>query len=125
MRWPPEPAIARRDDLLARTRRVSLFVAGGATAASIGLATVLGLSIPGKAATTTGTQAPAPTPNLAPAGSHQGRAGHHGTSAKHGTGTKHRTGAKHRTGTKHAHLAPPTQPPSSSSAPPVTSSGGS
>jgi uncharacterized protein involved in copper resistance len=121
MRWSPEPAIVRRDDLLARTRRVSLLVAGAATAASIGLATVLGLSIPGKAATTTGNQAPAPSPAPTPAGSHHGRAGHHGTSAKHGTGTKH--GAKH--GTKHAHLAPPTQPPSSSSAPPVTSSGGS
>ena len=78
MRWP-ETAIARRDDLLARTRRLTLLVAGTASAASIGLATVLGLSIPGKAATTTGTQAPtvptrAPRPRPASPGSTAGPA---------------------------------------------------
>jgi hypothetical protein len=126
MRRPPQRTIARRNDLLARTRSVSLVVAGGATAASIGLATILGLSIPGKAATA-GTKAQTPT------GSHQGTAssGQQGTRTKHGTGTrtKHGTRSKHGTGTrhgaKHSHLAPPTQPPSSSSAPPTTSSGGS
>jgi len=115
MRWSQEPAIARRDDLLVRTRSVSLLIAGGATAATIALATILGLSIPGKAATTTGTRAPSP----AGAGQHPAPA----PAGKHGTSAGARHGAKHRT--KHSHLAPPTQPPSSSSAPPVTSSGGS
>jgi len=104
MRWP-ETAIVRRDDLLARTRRLTLLVAGGASAASIGLATVLGLSIPGKAATTGSqtptTQNPSASPSPAP--------GKHGTRHSHG----------------HRHLAPPTQPPSTSQAPPTTSSGGS
>jgi hypothetical protein len=108
MRWP-ETAIARRDDLLARTRRLTLLVAAGAGAASIGLAAVLGLSIPGKAATTTGTQAPTvPNPSTSPA------PGQPGT----------------RPGPGHRHLAPPRQPPSTpaaptSTAPPATKSGGS
>jgi hypothetical protein len=119
MRRPPELAVARRDDLLARTRRVSVLVAGAATAGSIGLATVLGLSIPGKAATT-GTPAP-PSP-----GPSQGTA----PAAQHGTGTHTRPGTRTASGPhanhgKHANLAPPPQSPSSSSAPPVTSSGGS
>jgi hypothetical protein len=115
MRWPPQTAIVRRDTLLARTRWLSVLVAGAAGAASIVLATILGQSIPGRAATTTttGTQPPAGpspartptrTPTKAPTG------GQHGT-----TGTRHH----------HHHLAPPTQPPSTSSAPPVTKSGGS
>ncbi len=106
MRWP-ETAIARRDDLLARTRRLTLLVAGAASAASIALATVLGLSIPGKAATT-GTRVPTTqNPSTSPS------PGQHGT----------RHGSRHSHG--RSHLAPPAQPPSSSQAPPTTSSGGS
>jgi hypothetical protein len=112
MRWP-ETAIARRDDLLARTRRLTLLVAGAASAASIGLATVLGLSIPGKAATT-GTQAPTSQNPSSPA-----------SPAPSQHSTRHSTGPGTRHGHRHRHLAPPAQPPSSSPAPPATSSGGS
>jgi hypothetical protein len=114
MRWP-ETAIARRDDLLARTRRLTLLVAGSACAASIGLATVLGLSIPGKAATT-GTQAPTvPNPSNSPAPGHPGRHSQGGRHGQHGT----------RSGHGHRRLAPPKQPPSTSTSPPATKSGGS
>ncbi len=115
MRWP-ETAIVRRDDLLARTRRLSLLVAGVASAASIGLATVLGLSIPGKAATTAGNQAPiVPNPTPTPATGQHGQSGHNGRHGQHATRPRH----------GHRRLAPPTQPPSTSTAPPTTSSGGS
>lgn len=112
MRWP-ETAIVRRDDLLARTRRLTLLIAGAASAASIALATVLGLSIPGKAATT-GSRTPAvPNPTAAPA------------PGQHGTNPRTRPGNRHGHSHGRTHLAPPTQPPSSSQAPPTTSSGGS
>jgi hypothetical protein len=115
----PDTAIARRDDLLARTRRLTLLVAGGASAATIALATVLGLSIPGKAATT-GTRAPASPSSKAPATPGRPATGRPGTN--HGHGTRHST--------RHRHLARPTQAPSTpvpskSKAPPTTSSGGS
>jgi hypothetical protein len=111
MRWQPETAITRRDNLLARTRGLSLLIAGTATAASVGLATVLGLSIPGKAATTTSPQSPAGS-HRAPAPGAPGQ--HHSRPGKH-----------HSQPGRHRHLAPPAQPPSKSTAPPVTSSGGS
>ena len=47
MRWPQESAIARRDDHLARTRRLSLWIVGAATAASFALATAFGFALPG------------------------------------------------------------------------------
>jgi hypothetical protein len=113
----PDTAIARRDDLLARTRRLTLLVAGGASAATIALATVLGLSIPGQAATA-GTRAPASPSSSAPGKPATGRPGRPGTN--HGHGTRH----------GHRHLTPPTQAPSTpvpskSTAPPTTSSGAS
>lgn len=116
----PRTAITRRDDLLTRTKGLSLLVAGAAGAVSVGLAAVLGLSIPGKAAT---TKAQTPTGQGQPGqgqGQRQGQppAGSH----RSGQAGKH---SKH--GTRHRHLAPPAQPPSKpkSQAPPVTSSGAS
>jgi hypothetical protein len=102
MRWPQESAITRRDDHLARTRRLSLWIAGGAAAASLGLATAFGYALPGHAVTS-GAQAPA---------SHSGQGSGHGRSGQRG----HHGSRK---------LAPPRQPPSGSVAPPVVSSGGS
>src|SRR5450432_1173693 len=58
MRRPLESAITRRDDHLARTRRLSLWIAGGAAAASVSLATAFGFALPGHAVTS-GGQAPA------------------------------------------------------------------
>jgi len=51
MRWPHQSAITRRDEHLARTRRLSTWIAGGATAASFGLAAALGFALPGHAVT--------------------------------------------------------------------------
>jgi len=44
MRWPHESAIARRDEYLATTRRLSIWIAAGAAAASLGLAGALGFA---------------------------------------------------------------------------------
>ncbi len=107
MRWPQESAIIRRDEHLARTRRLSTWIAGGATAASLGLAAALGFALPGHAVT-----AGAKPASQSGAGSGQGSGSGHS-----GQGT--------RSGQHRRALAPPTQPPASSSAPPVVSSGGS
>jgi hypothetical protein len=102
MRRPHETAITRRDDHLARTRRLSLWIAGGAMAASLGLATGFGYALPGHSAAATGTQAPA--------GQGSGQASQGSGHPRH-----HHSGQ----------LSPPQQPPSQPTAPPVVSSGGS
>jgi hypothetical protein len=99
MRWPQESAIARRDDHLARTRRLSLWIAAGAATASVGLATAFGFALPGHAVT---------SPAQGHGHASQGRAG----------GGSGQAGHRRR-------LAPPQQPPAGSVAPPVVSSGGS
>jgi hypothetical protein len=103
MRWPHESAITRRDEHLAATRRLSMWIAGGATAASLGLAAALGFALPGHTATSAARQ---PT-----------RTGAGQSSAGQGTGAR---SAQHRRG-----LAPPRQAPVNSGAPPTVSSGGS
>ncbi|HUD39528.1 MAG TPA: hypothetical protein VMR14_21705 [Streptosporangiaceae bacterium] len=111
MRSALQNAISRRDDRLARTRRLSVGIATGATLASVGLAAVLGAAIPGHASTTRTTP------------------GNSGSPADGSSGTKptsQRTTGPSRTG-----LTPPTrhpgqpQPSSGSSGPPVVHSGGS
>lgn len=104
MRRPRSSSALRRDDRLDRTRKLSAWIAGGATAASVGLAGLLGVAIPGHAATagkaTTRTQHPS-------AKTSQSASGH---------------------GQAHAHrrqISGPTSPPSTSTSPPVVSSGGS
>jgi len=106
MRWPQESAITRRDANLARTRKLSARIAGGATAASLGLAAALGYALPGHLFS-------AGTPT-----SHAGSGGGHGS----------RGGASRQGG--NGGLAPPQQPPqqqppSGAVAPPVVPSGGS
>jgi hypothetical protein len=99
MRRPLESAVIRRDQRLNRTRRLSMWIAGSATAASLGLAGVLGISIPGKAVAS-GSQ------------SQSGR-----------QASRTHPGGRH---SSHPHrLAAPSSAPSTSSAPPVVSSGGS
>jgi hypothetical protein len=104
MRWSYESAITRRDEHLARTRRVSMWLAGGATAASLGLAAALGFALPGHTATSAAR-------STAQSGSGSGQRSGRAT----GSGSAHNRGA----------LTPPRQSPASSSAPPVVSSGGS
>lgn len=97
MRRPRSTAALRRDDRLNRTRKLSAWIAGGATAASVGLAGLLGVAIPGHAVTTTKA--------LRPSGQ---------TGASRGDAHGHRQ-----------RLSPPSSPPSASTSPPAVSSGGS
>lgn len=116
MRRPLETAVLRRDNQLGRTRRLTAWIAGGATAASIGLAAVLGTAIPGRAA---------------PASNQTGV--QHPGSGSSGTGTGGGSGASQGTASGSGHQAPahrhrlsaPTSPPATTTAPPVVSSGGS
>ena len=103
MRWPHDSAIARRDEQLVRTRRLTVWIAGGATAASLALAAALGFALPGHAAGS-GSQA-------SPAGRSTGAGGT--SSGRHGPAGQHRK------------LNPPRHKPRNSGAPPVVSSGGS
>lgn len=114
MRWPQNSAVTRRDEQLARTRRLTLWVAGGATAASFSLAAALGFALPGH--TSTAAAQPAGRP-----GNPSGAAGRSSQGANSGT----RPGSGHRGATGHRKLAPPHRPPAKTSAPPVVSSGGS
>jgi hypothetical protein len=136
MRWPQEPhqnAVTRRDDNLARTRRLSAWIAGGATAASLGLAAALGYALPGHsyAATTPAGHTGSVTGQRgatggASRGQHSGGgsgsegSGTQGSSGSTNSGTNSGTGNSGNGG-----LTPPPQPPSHSAAPPVVSSGGS
>ena len=96
MPLPADHAARRRDDRLARARRLTLWVAGGAATASLGLGTAFAHALPGHRAPAAGAQPggtrPATTqPTSAPA----------------------------------SPLQQPAQPPATTSAPPQTTSGGS
>ncbi len=114
MRWPHQSAITRRDEHLARTRRLSTWIAGGATAASFGLAAALGFALPGHAVTA----------GAKPAGQPGAGSGQNSGSG-HSAGQRTRPDRRPTPAHHHPSLAPPRQAPVSSSAPPVVSSGGS
>jgi hypothetical protein len=119
MRWSQESAASRRDAQLARTRKLTVQVAGGAAVASVALAGVLGTALPGHTASTAGKAVPS---SGTPAGSGTAT----GTTAGGGTGTGADPSHAHRT--RHHgrhHLAPPAHQPAPATAPPVVSSGGS
>lgn len=130
MRWPAASAVIRRDDQLTRIRRLTVWIAGGATAASLGLAAVLGHALPGHAAAKT---APPVARNGATTRTGSGsRAG--SSSRGSGSGSAAHAGShstrSRRTGSGHSNqgggqVSPPSQPPASTVAPPVVSSGGS
>ncbi|HUZ53316.1 MAG TPA: hypothetical protein VMU94_12415 [Streptosporangiaceae bacterium] len=109
MRWPHESAITRRDEHLARTRRLSIWIAGGASAASFGLAAALGFALPGHSVSS-GTTSHATTGS----GQRSGQGSGQGTSRRTGSARHH-----------HRRLAPPPQAPGNTGAPPAVSSGGS
>jgi hypothetical protein len=104
MRWPHDSAITRRDEQLARTRRLTAWIASGATITSFGLAAALGFALPGHAASaSSGTS------------SHAG-AGRNGTA---------RSGSQGQGSARHRRLSPPHRAPANSGGAPVVSSGGS
>ena len=104
MRWQ-DSAITRRDEQLARTRRLTTWIAGGATAASFGLAGALGFALPGHTATS-GTGRRSHAGRTAGRGGSQGS----GSASRPGTGSHGHAGPAHR----HHQLAPPRKPPASS-----------
>jgi hypothetical protein len=114
MRWPTESAIIRRDDHLMRIRRLTLWIAGGAATASLGLAAAFGHALPGHAATAGHPAAQQGSGSGTGTGTGAGGGGNGGNS-NGGGGSQGGTGQ----------VNPPAQPPSSGGGPPVVSSGGS
>jgi len=101
-------ASARRDDRLARVRKLTLWIGGAAAAASLGLGTAFAQALPGHSPGS-------PTTRTTRTAVGSGSAGTTGAAG----GSKHR---HHR----HALLAPAQQPAQAPpAAPPVVSSGGS
>ena len=110
-------AVRRRDERLSRTRRMSLWVAGGAAAASLGLGTAFAQALPGHRAAASGAQ-PA-----GPGSGQQSGAGPAGNGA--GQPAASPSAAPARQHARYHNLAPPQQPPATTQAPPQTTSGGS
>lgn len=100
-------ASRRRDQRLARTRRISLWLAGGAAAASLGLGTAFARDLPGHHAPGAGTQ---------PAGAA-------GTQPQPARPPTTQPGTAPSSGP--THLAQPAQPPATTPAAPQATSGGS
>lgn len=130
MRWPHDPihsAVTRRDDNLARTRRLSAWIVGGATAASFGLATVLGFALPGHSyASTSSGHTGSVTGQHGTTGSGGASGGQTSGGGNGSGGSGSSGGGTNNGGTNNGGgLAPPQQAPSTSTAPPVVSSGGS
>ena len=105
-------ASARRDDRLARIRKLTLWVGGVAAAASLGLGTAFAHALPGHAATAAKTTPAKATPSAGSPGGGQSVAPSVSASPQHSS--------HHRSG-----LAKPHQQPAPTQAPPVVSSGGS
>jgi|SRR5271165_3210406 len=112
-------ASMRRDDRLARIRKLSLWIAGGAAAASVGLGTAFAHELPGHASTTASSTT---SGGATVRGSHRT-----GGSVQPGSRTSGsaKAGSRHH---QHALAKPaqaPQQPASAPAPPPVVSSGGS
>lgn len=95
------------------TRRLTLWITGGAAAASLGLGTAFAATIPGHATSTTGTSG-----TSAPAGSPApGTSGSAGSSASPPASTQQSQ--------QQTQLSQPSTQPAHTTAPPVVISGGS
>lgn len=111
-------ASMRRDDRLARIRKLSLWITGGAAAASLGLGTAFAYELPGHTSTATSGAA---SGGATVRGSQRAGGSAHRGSRTSGPG---KAGSRHH---QHA-LAKPAQAPqqpAGTPAPPVVSSGGS
>ncbi|HEY2509017.1 MAG TPA: hypothetical protein VGI58_21075 [Streptosporangiaceae bacterium] len=74
----PHAAVRRRDERLARIRKLTLWVFGGAAGASLGLGVAFAHALPGHAATAPSTPVPASSSSAPPAGHHPAaRVRHH------------------------------------------------
>ena len=114
---PPidDHAVRRRDQWLARTRRVSLWVAAGAAAASLGLGTAFAHALPGHRGPAAGAQPGA-------AAGHPPQGTQPRSTQPPGTGA---TGSPAAPSPAATHLTQPAQPPATTAAPPQATSGGS
>jgi hypothetical protein len=91
------------------TRKLTLWITGGAAAASLGMGAAFAHAVPGHAASSSGnTGAPAPASSAAP--------------HKPASGTTPRTSQPQP---QHSQLSQPQQQPTHTTAPPVVTSGGS
>ena len=108
-------ASRRRDERLARVRKLTRWITGGAAAASLGMGTAFAHELPGHSASTP-TSSRSMSTGAAQAGTNASGSGAAGTSA--GSGSRRGHHHRHR-------LAPPAQRPVSTPAAPVVSSGGS
>ncbi|MEP7023429.1 MAG: hypothetical protein ABJB47_06360 [Actinomycetota bacterium] len=114
MPLPPADAIADRDELLVRTRRVHQAIVVSAITAAVGLSTVFAHALPGQHSAA----------QNAAAGPAQA-----GGTSQPGQRTATHPGARHHHYHHHHQLRPPSQPPtpvpatSPASPPPVTSGG--
>jgi hypothetical protein len=105
MRQHVHIASRRRDDRLAMVRKLTLWITGGAAAASLGLGTAFASAVPGHGAGTTGTSG---TSSSSTAPQHSGATT---TSPQHSS--------------QPSQLSQPQQQPAQTTAPPVVTSGGS
>lgn len=113
MRETMHSAAARRDDRLARVRRLSLWITGGAAAASLGLGTAFAHAMPGQAASGSPTSAGKPASTASP-----------GTGSS--TGRPASVSPSHKAAPRSSHtLAPPASTPTPTQQQPVVQSGGS
>jgi hypothetical protein len=130
MRHPDHGAAARRDSKLHRIRKLTLWITGGAAAASLGLGAAFAHALPGHSHTTAGT-----APGRVAAGQHQGSAGTVASPGGRGPtrsgATRHGVTSRGQSGhgqTGHGHLTPPRQRPQQAAPAPTqapVSSGGS
>jgi hypothetical protein len=124
-------AAHRRDQRLARTRRVSLWVAGGAAAASLGLGTAFAHDLPGHHAPAASAQPGAPagpvSQNTRPKGTQAspGPAGSAAPAPQSPPAQRPAAGAATDPSPAPTHLSQPQQPPATMPAPAQTVSGGS
>ena len=115
MPWPADRAAARRDAMLGRTRRVSVWIAGGAAAATLGLGTAFAHALPGHGAPATSRTSASSTSRQAGSAGQGGSAGQAGNTV----------GSQSGQGSQSSQLQQPQQPPAPSPAPPQAVSGGS
>jgi hypothetical protein len=109
MRLPADHAAPRRDRRLAQARRLTLCVAGGATAASLALGAAFAHALPGHRASAAAAQPGAPPNGSQPTGTQP--------ASTQPDGQPTRAPA--------SPLQQPRQPPATTAAPPQTTSGGS
>jgi hypothetical protein len=121
MPQPADHAARRRDDRLARARRLTLWVAGGAAAASLGLGTAFAQALPGHRAAAAATQPGGTRPTTTHPPRTQPITSQPTTSQP--TTSQPTTGQP--TSAPASPLQQPAQPPATTPAPPQTTSGGS